>query len=238
MKKATSILAAAALATTIFAGGASANAAAPEATVQKYVYVYNGQAVNNAFIQQLINKYGFTYKMAQPAQTTQQAQPAAVKQPTQTTTQQAKPAAQQPATNTEKPAATTASNVSEFEKQVANLVNQERQKAGLQPLQLDTKLSDVAREKSKDMMNKGYFSHQSPTYGSPFDMMKQFGITYKSAGENIAKGQQTPQEVMNAWMNSEGHRANILNGSFTHIGVGFVKDAQGTTYWTQMFISK
>lgn len=225
MKKATSILAAAALATTIFAGGASANAAAPDVTVQKHVYVYNGQAVNNAFIQQLLNKYGFTYKTAQPA---------AVKQPAQ----QAKPAAQQPATNTEKPAAATASNVSEFEKQVANLVNQERQKAGLQPLQLDTKLSDVAREKSKDMMNKGYFSHQSPTYGSPFDMMKQFGITYKSAGENIAKGQQTPQEVMNAWMNSEGHRANILNGSFTHIGVGFVKDAQGTTYWTQMFISK
>ncbi|HWO96823.1 MAG TPA: CAP domain-containing protein [Bacillus sp. (in: firmicutes)] len=237
MKKTTSILAAAALATTIFAGGASANAAAPDVTVQKYVYVYNGQAVDNTFIQQLLNKWGFTYKTAQPAQATQKAQPA-VKQPTQTTTQQAKPAAQQPATNTEKPAAATASNVSEFEKQVANLVNQERQKAGLKPLQLDTKLSDVAREKSKDMMNKGYFSHQSPTYGSPFDMMKQFGITYNSAGENIAKGQQTPQEVMNAWMNSEGHRANILNGSFTHIGVGFVKDAQGTTYWTQMFIGK
>ncbi|MDQ0245450.1 putative YkwD family protein [Bacillus fengqiuensis] len=230
MKKTGTILAAAALATTIFAGGASANAQAPTPTNCKtYVYTVNGQSVNSAFIQQLLNKYGFTYKTAQPA---------AVKQPTQTTTQQAKPAAQQPATNTEKPAATTASNVSEFEKQVASLVNQERQKAGLQPLQLDTKLSDVAREKSKDMMNKGYFDHQSPTYGSPFDMMKQFGITYKSAGENIAKGQQTPQEVMNAWMNSEGHRANILNGSFTHIGVGFVKDAQGTTYWTQMFIGK
>ncbi|WP_078409785.1 CAP domain-containing protein [Priestia abyssalis] len=237
MKKTGTILAAAALATTIFAGGASANTQAPT-NCKTYVYTVNGQSVDSAFIQQLLNKYSFTYKTAQPAKTTQQAQPAAVKQPTQTTTQQAKPAAQQPATNTEKPAATTASNVSEFEKQVANLVNQERQKAGLQPLQLDTKLSDVAREKSKDMMNKGYFSHQSPTYGSPFDMMKQFGITYKSAGENIAKGQQTPQEVMNAWMNSEGHRANILNGSFTHIGVGFVKDAQGTTYWTQMFISK
>jgi uncharacterized YkwD family protein len=243
MKKTGTILAAAALATTIFAGGASANAAAPTPTNCKtYVYTVNGQAVDSAFIQQLLNKYGFTYKVAQPTQTTQskpvQQPKQTVQQPKQTTTQQAKPAVQQPATNTQKPAATTASNVSEFEKQVANLVNQERQKAGLKPLQLDTKLSDVAREKSRDMMNKGYFSHQSPTYGSPFDMMKQFGITYRTAGENIAKGQRTPQEVMNAWMNSQGHRANILNGNFTHIGVGFVKDSQGTTYWTQMFIGK
>lgn len=231
MKKTGTILAAAALATTIFAGGANAQAPTPT-NCPNNVYTFNGQAIDNALIQQLLNKYGFTYKVAQP---TQPAQPQPVQQPKKTTTQPAKPAAQKPAA--QKPAA-TASNVSEFEKQVANLVNQERQKAGLKPLQLDTKLSDVARTKSKDMMNKGYFDHQSPTYGSPFDMMKQFGITYNSAGENIAKGQQTPQEVMNAWMNSEGHRANILNGSFTHIGVGFVKDSQGTTYWTQMFIGK
>jgi uncharacterized YkwD family protein len=236
MKKTTSILATAALATTIFAGGASASSQAPNVTVQKHVYVSNGQGVNDAFIQQLLKKYGFTYKAPKPAPKAEQ--PEAVKQPVQATPQQTKPVSQKPAETTEKPAAATASNVSEFEKQVGNLVNEERKKAGLKPLQLDTKLSDVAREKSKDMMNKGYFSHQSPTYGSPFDMMKQFGITYRAAGENIAKGQQTPQEVMKAWMNSEGHRANILNGSFTHIGVGFVKDSQGMTYWTQMFIGK
>ena len=85
------------------------------------------------------------------------------------------------------------------------------------------------------MKDKGYFSHTSPTYGSPFQMMKSFGISYKSAGENIARGYATPEAVVNGWMNSSGHRANILNKSFTHIGVGYV---QSGNYWTQMFISK
>ena len=85
------------------------------------------------------------------------------------------------------------------------------------------------------MKDNGYFSHTSPTYGSPFDMMKSFGISYRSAAENIAKGQSTPQQVVNAWMNSQGHRANILNKNYTHIGVGYVKSGN---IWTQMFISK
>ena len=83
------------------------------------------------------------------------------------------------------------------------------------------------------MQTKGYFSHTSPTYGSPFEMMKKFGITYRYAGENIAYGQRTPQQVVDAWMNSSGHRANILNANFTQIGMGYV--ATGN-YWTQMFI--
>ena len=78
-----------------------------------------------------------------------------------------------------------------------------------------------------------YFSHTSPTYGSPFQMMKAFGLSYRTAGENIAYGQRTPQEVVNAWMNSSGHRANILNSSYTQIGVGYVANGN---YWTQMFI--
>lgn len=85
------------------------------------------------------------------------------------------------------------------------------------------------------MQANNYFSHTSPTYGSPFDMMQQYGISYQSAGENIARGQSTPEEVVRAWMNSEGHRANILNGNYTHIGVGF---EQNGNYWTQMFIRK
>ena len=123
-------------------------------------------------------------------------------------------------------------DVSDYEKQVVTLVNEQRAKYGLKPLTLNTQLSRVARAKSQDMKDKGYFSHTSPTYGSPFDMMRKFGITYRTAGENIAKGQRTPQAVVNAWMNSSGHRANILNASFTQIGVGYV--AQGN-YWTQMF---
>lgn len=125
------------------------------------------------------------------------------------------------------------SSVSSIEQEVVRLVNIERQKAGLAPLKIDTELSKVARLKSEDMKKKGYFSHTSPTYGSPFDMLKQFNITYKTAGENIAKGQKTAQAVVNAWMNSEGHRRNILSKSFTHIGVGHTSN-----YWTQLFISK
>jgi len=103
-------------------------------------------------------------------------------------------------------------------------------------LKVNTKLSGVAEKKAEDMRDRNYFSHTSPTYGSPFDMMKQFGISYSSAGENIAKGQRTPADVMNGWMNSPGHKANILNSSYTEIGVGYVTDSNGTTYWVQHFI--
>jgi len=132
-------------------------------------------------------------------------------------------------------------NVSEdkkFEKEVVALVNQERSKVGLAPLKDNWELSRVARYKSEDMANKNYFSHTSPTYGSPFDMMKNFGIIYMAAGENIAMGQQTPASVMTAWMNSAGHKANILSKSFTEIGVGVARNKSGTIYWTQQFIGK
>ncbi len=121
------------------------------------------------------------------------------------------------------------------EQEVVKLVNAEREKAGLSPMKEDWELSRVAQYKSQDMLDKKYFDHTSPTYGTPFTMMKNFGITYKSAGENIAKGQRSAAEVVTAWMNSEGHRANIMSKNFTHIGVGYV--AEGN-YWTQMFVQK
>jgi uncharacterized YkwD family protein/spore coat assembly protein SafA len=127
-------------------------------------------------------------------------------------------------------------DVKALEAQVVKLVNAERAKVGLAPLMHNWELSRVARYKSQDMKAKNYFSHQSPTYGSPFQMMQHFGITYRTAGENIAMGQRTPQEVMVAWMNSPGHRANILKAEFKEIGVGVAKD--GSIYWTQMFIAK
>lgn len=125
--------------------------------------------------------------------------------------------------------------LSAFEQQVVDLTNKEREKAGLKALKADTELSKVARAKSKDMADNGYFDHNSPTYGSPFDMMKSFGISYKTAGENIAQGQKTPEEVVEAWMNSQGHRENILNPDYTNIGVGYVENGN---YWTQQFIGK
>ena len=91
----------------------------------------------------------------------------------------------------------------------------------------------MARIKSQDMVDQNYFSHTSPTYGTPFQMLTSFGMSYHAAGENIAYGQRTPREVVAAWMNSPGHRANILNASYTQIGVGYV--ASGN-YWTQLFI--
>lgn len=126
-------------------------------------------------------------------------------------------------------------SVSAIEQEVLNLTNIERQKAGLAPLAIDDKLMNSAREKSKDMSKNNYFSHTSPTYGSPFDQMKAFGVTYRSAAENIASGQRSAEEVVRAWMNSPGHRQNILTANFTHIGIGY--DASGN-YWTQQFIQK
>lgn len=130
----------------------------------------------------------------------------------------------------------TMQSIKALESEVVRLVNVERSKNGLQPLKENWELSRVARYKSQDMANKNYFSHTSPTYGSPFRMMESFGIRYSSAGENIAKNQKTPQEVMNSWMNSPGHRSNILSPSYSQIGVGLAKNKNGNAYWTQMFI--
>ncbi len=159
---------------------------------------------------------------------------------TQPTPSTDKPSADKPSTDkpsTDKPStdkpSVSVTNTSTYEQQVIDLINEIRIKNGLSPLTENTALSRCAKAKSQDMHDKRYFSHQSPTYGSPFDMMKQFGITYRTAGENIAMGQSTPQAVVNAWMNSEGHRANILNASFTQIGMGYVADGH---YWTQQFI--
>ncbi|WP_018931652.1 SafA/ExsA family spore coat assembly protein [Gracilibacillus lacisalsi] len=129
----------------------------------------------------------------------------------------------------------TKDEIKSIEHQVIQYTNQERAKYGLSPLRPDWQLSRVARYKSQDMQQNNYFSHQSPTYGSPFNMMNDFNINYRSAAENIAQGQETPYQVVQAWMNSSGHRANILNGEYTHVGVGYVKSGN---YWTQMFIAK
>lgn len=119
--------------------------------------------------------------------------------------------------------------------EVLELVNQERSKQGLKALTLSGELTNVATIKAQDMADNGYFDHTSPNYGSPFEMMQHFGIQYRSAGENIAAGQKTAQEVMNSWMNSSGHRANILNSDYEQIGIGYVTGGKYGTYWVQMF---
>ncbi len=163
---------------------------------------------------------------------TQSDTPTQPSKPTQsdTPTQPDKPTQSDKPSQSETPSRPTASSA--YEQEVIRLVNVEREKAGLAPLTESAPLTRTARMKSQDMHDLSYFDHQSPTYGSPFDLMKSQGIRYRTAGENIAMGYRTPEAVVSAWMNSSGHRANILNASYTSIGVGYV--ASGN-YWTQHF---
>lgn len=132
---------------------------------------------------------------------------------------------------------TTTVSLSADEQEVFNLINQQRANNGLAALKVDSEVQRVARIKAQDMVNNNYFSHTSPTYGSPFDMLKSFKISYKSAGENIA-GNNSNSAAVTAWMNSSGHKANILNSSFNYTGVGVVNGSQYGKIYVQMFIGK
>ena len=133
--------------------------------------------------------------------------------------------------------ATNESNLTADELETFNLINEQRAKNGLPALKIDMEVQRVARIKAQDMVNNNYFSHTSPTYGSPFDMLKSFGISYKSAGENIA-GNSSNSAAVTAWMNSSGHRANILNSSYNYTGVGVVTGSKYGKIYVQMFIGK
>ncbi|WP_274237051.1 CAP domain-containing protein [Allobacillus halotolerans] len=132
----------------------------------------------------------------------------------------------------------TPSQLDDLLEEVVELTNREREVNGLPALEIDKELQDVAQEKSADMAELNYFSHESPTYGSPFDMLDEFEIEYKVAAENIAAGFFDPEDVVNGWMKSEGHRKNILDENVTHIGVGYEEGGEMETYWTQLFIAK
>lgn len=121
-----------------------------------------------------------------------------------------------------------------YVKQVVNLVNAERAKAGLAPLTIDSSVQAAAQVRAKECEQS--FSHTRPNGSSFSTALKEQNVSYRRAGENIAWGQRTPEEVVNAWMNSEGHRANIMNGNFTKIGVGYYQNAKGVNYWSQLFI--
>lgn len=135
------------------------------------------------------------------------------------------------------PETTPVAGVSPDEQLTLDLINKERANAGLAPLQFDAELQKVARLKAKDMVEKNYFSHQSPTYGSPFDMMRQFNVNFRTAGENIA-GNRTVEGAVKAWMNSPDHKKNILNGNFNYTGIGVVESPQYGKMFVQMFIGK
>ncbi len=123
------------------------------------------------------------------------------------------------------------------EQQMIDLVNKERAAAGLRPLSVDLKLVAVARAKAQDMIDRGYFAHQSPTYGSPFDQMRAAGINYRYAGENLA-GASTLARAHAGLMNSPGHRANILSPNFTHIGIGVKAGGPYGKMYVQSFVGR
>lgn len=130
------------------------------------------------------------------------------------------------------------SSESAMEREVLSLVNSVRAENGLSALSWAEDLAAVARAHSADMISRGFFSHTNPDGLSPFDRLRNSGISYRTAAENIAYGQRSAEAVMNSWMNSSGHRANILNKNVTELGVGAVKSQNGTIYWTQMFIAR
>lgn len=132
---------------------------------------------------------------------------------------------------------TTTAGLTSDELEVFNLINEQRTQNGLAALKIDTEVQNVARIKAQDMVNNNYFSHTSPTYGSPFYMLKSFKVSYKTAGENIA-GNSSNSAAVTAWMNSSGHKANILNSSFNYTGIGVIKGSKYGKIYVQMFIGK
>jgi len=132
---------------------------------------------------------------------------------------------------------TTTTALSADEQEVFALINQQRVNNGLSALKIDNEVQRVAKIKAQDMVANNYFSHTSPTYGSPFDMLNSFKVSYKSAGENIA-GNSSNSGAVNAWMNSSGHKANILNSSYNYTGIGVVSSPTYGKIFVQMFIGK
>lgn len=157
-----------------------------------------------------------------------------IKPPTPTPTQPQVPV---PSTPAPVPTPQPTTGLSTEESKMVNLVNQARIGQGIKPLSVNQQLATLARKKSQDMVTNNYFSHNSPTYGSPFDMMKSAGVTYRTAGENIA-GASTTETAHQNLMNSPGHKANILNTNFTEVGIGIVKGSAYGNIFTQMFIGR
>lgn len=140
-------------------------------------------------------------------------------------------------TNTGISAGTTNLTLTADEQETFNLINKQRTNNGLQALKIDNEVQTVARVKAQDMVNNNYFSHNSPTYGTPFEMLNKYKVSYKTAGENIA-GNSSNSAAVTAWMNSSGHKANILNLNFNYTGIGVVKSNKYGKIYVQMFIGK
>ncbi len=196
-------------------------------------------AVSAQYIKQVSVPQAPANKTPAPAKTTPPAQktPAPAKTtPPPVTTPTSTPVTTPPPATSPSPVPSPTGVSAEAQK-LLELVNKARADAGVGPLQFDMELMKVAQLKAQDMVENNYFAHNSPTYGSPFDMMRQFGISFRTAGENIA-GNQTVEGAFRAWMNSEGHRKNILNGNFNYCGFGIAPSPTYGKIFVQMFIGR
>jgi len=211
----------------------------PSASTIKVGLLYKGQIVDcigkigtwwvvhleNDTVGLITDKYANPYYPPSPApKPTPAPEPAPTPEPTPAPAPIPTPSPEQPAIGVE-------------EQKMLDLINAERSKAGIAPLKPDTKLMEVAKTKAEDMVDNNYFSHTSPTYGSPFDMLNKFGVTYQTAAENLA-GNSTVEAAHNALMESEGHRKNILNPSFNYIGIGIVPSPVYGKVFVQMFVGR
>ncbi len=129
------------------------------------------------------------------------------------------------------------SELTQDEEEVFNLINKSREEAGLAKLEIDDNLQNICRIKANEMVEKDYFSHTSPTYGSPFDMLKSNNIEYKVAGENIA-GNSSNEKAVEAWLGSENHKKNIINNSYNYTGVAVVNSEKYGKIYVQMFLGR
>lgn len=203
----------------------TSSAATLTSDVPNKIVVYTSPNMVQVNLQQLLSTiHQFNYKIK-----------CGIKLPQTKLTPQAKPTPQPAPTPAPQPIDPSNVNLTADEQQMLNLVNAERAKNGLAPLKINMNVVKVARVKAQDMISNKYFSHNSPTYGSPFDMMKHFGITYRTAGENLA-GAPTVNSAHTNLMNSSGHRANILNGNFKEVGIGIVDGGPYGKVYVQLFI--
>lgn len=159
--------------------------------------------------------------------------------PAATSRPSSQPTSRPNAAPTAKPSASTGDyttiSVTAQEQKILNLLNQDRAKNGLPALTLDAELSRIARIKSCDMNDNGYFAHESPTWGNAAAMLKAFGYPYNGVGENIAH-HATVEKAEAAFMSSSGHRSNILGSQWTRVGIGVCVDKNGFVYVTQLFV--
>ena len=131
----------------------------------------------------------------------------------------------------------TSSTLPNTAETVLNLINEERKAQGITPLQIDDLLNSTAQAKATDMVKNNYFSHESPTYGSPFEMMQNAGITYRTAGENIA-GNPSVENAIKSWLASESHKQNLLSNAYNYIGIGIEESPAYGYVIVAMFIGR